>query len=140
MSYHLFFFNNTIIVQVRYIIIETKEVARIGYNGLHLSTHAEKETRYIQYGPLLLFQQYTLYLIHNLHLNCIIWYCCKGVIVIPEAICLLKFVFVDIKSSLALPLKFPRSPSTCPFKDIIRIQFNIDTCAHTLFSPRGCNL
>ena len=27
------FFNNTIIVQVRYIIIETKEVARIGYNG-----------------------------------------------------------------------------------------------------------
>jgi hypothetical protein len=24
--------------------------------GLHLSTHAEKETRYIQYGPLLLFQ------------------------------------------------------------------------------------
>jgi hypothetical protein len=74
MSYHLFFSNNTIIVQVRYIIIETKEVARIGYNGflfpheysgngigathlgLHLSTHAEKETRYIQYGPLLLFQ------------------------------------------------------------------------------------
>ena len=42
------FFNNTIIVQVRYIIIETKEVARIGYNGLHLSTHAEKETSYIQ--------------------------------------------------------------------------------------------
>ena len=57
-----FFFNNTIIVQVRYIIIETKEIARIGYNGflflhsysgngigathlgLHLSTHAEKET------------------------------------------------------------------------------------------------
>jgi hypothetical protein len=27
------FFNNNIIVQVRYIIIETKEVARIGYNG-----------------------------------------------------------------------------------------------------------
>jgi hypothetical protein len=52
-----------VVVQVRYIIIETKEVARIGYNGflfpthlgLHLSTHAEKETRYIQYGPLLLF-------------------------------------------------------------------------------------
>jgi hypothetical protein len=57
-----------------YIIIETKEFARIGYNGflfpysysgdglgathlgVHLSTHAEKETRYIQYGPLLLFQ------------------------------------------------------------------------------------
>jgi hypothetical protein len=55
-------------------IIETKEFARIEYNvflfphsysgdglgathlGLHLSTHAEKETRYIQYGPLLLFQ------------------------------------------------------------------------------------
>jgi len=74
MSYHLFFFNNTIIVQVRYSIIETKEAARIEYNGflfphsysgdglgathldLHLSTRAEKETRYIQYGPLLLFQ------------------------------------------------------------------------------------
>jgi hypothetical protein len=70
----IYFFNNTIIVQVRYIIIETKEFARIGYNGflfphsysgdglgathlgLHPSTHAEKETRYIQYGPLLLFQ------------------------------------------------------------------------------------
>ena len=52
----IYFFNNTIIVQVRYIIIETKEFARIGYNGflfpheysfegrlgLHLSTHAEK--------------------------------------------------------------------------------------------------
>jgi hypothetical protein len=51
------FFNNTIIVQVRYIIIETKEFACIGYNrflfpheysgdglgamhlGLHLSYH-----------------------------------------------------------------------------------------------------
>jgi hypothetical protein len=72
--YGIYFFNNTIIVQVRYIIIETKEFARIGYNGflfphsysgdglgathlgLHPSTHAEKETRYIQYGPLLLFQ------------------------------------------------------------------------------------
>jgi hypothetical protein len=49
-------------------------LARVGYNGflfphsysgdgigathlgLHLSTHAEKETRYIQYGPLLLLQ------------------------------------------------------------------------------------
>jgi hypothetical protein len=62
-------YNNNIyiiIVQVRYIIIETKEVAGIGYNGflfpheysgdilgamhlgLHLSTHAEKETRYIR--------------------------------------------------------------------------------------------
>ena len=51
-------------IKVRYIIIETKAVARIGYNGflfphsysgdgldgthlcLHLITHAEKETRY----------------------------------------------------------------------------------------------
>jgi hypothetical protein len=59
---------------IRYSIIETKEAARIGYNeflfpdeypgdglgathlGLHLSTHAEKETRYIQYGQLILFQ------------------------------------------------------------------------------------
>jgi hypothetical protein len=58
MPYH--FFNNTIIVQVRYIIIETKEVARLGYNrflflhsysddglgathlGLHLSTNAAR--------------------------------------------------------------------------------------------------
>jgi hypothetical protein len=54
------------------IIIETKEFARIGYNGFlfpheysgegltgfffRMSSHAEKETRYIQYGPLLLFQ------------------------------------------------------------------------------------
>jgi hypothetical protein len=29
---------------------------RIRHLGLHLSIHAEKETRYIQYGPLLLFQ------------------------------------------------------------------------------------
>jgi hypothetical protein len=54
-------FNNTIIVQVRYIIIETNEFSHIGYNrilfphlysgdglgamhlGLHLSTHAEKK-------------------------------------------------------------------------------------------------
>ena len=58
--YGIYFFNNTIIVQVRYIIIETKEFARIGYNGflfphsysgdglgathlgLNLSTHAKK--------------------------------------------------------------------------------------------------
>jgi hypothetical protein len=36
MPYHIFFqqhYNNTIIVHVRYIIIETKEFARIGYNG-----------------------------------------------------------------------------------------------------------
>ena len=56
---------NIIIVQVRYITIETKEVAHIGYNRFtfphysyslgegigarHLSSHAEKETRFIQY-------------------------------------------------------------------------------------------
>jgi hypothetical protein len=28
----------------------------VAHLGLHLSTHAEKETRYIQYGLLLLFQ------------------------------------------------------------------------------------
>ena len=33
MPYHIYFCNNTIIVQVIYIIIETKEFARIGYNG-----------------------------------------------------------------------------------------------------------
>jgi hypothetical protein len=66
--------NNTIIVQVIYIIIETKEFTRIGHKGflfphsysgdgigathlgLHLSTHAGKETCDIQNGPLLLFQ------------------------------------------------------------------------------------
>jgi hypothetical protein len=63
----LFYFINysIIIVQVRYITIETKEVAHIEYNGFpfphdsyslgegigarHLSSHAEKETRFIQY-------------------------------------------------------------------------------------------
>ena len=33
LSKAIYFFNNTIIVQVRYIIIETKEFVRIGYNG-----------------------------------------------------------------------------------------------------------
>jgi hypothetical protein len=32
-----FFFNNTVIVEVKYIIIEIKEVARIGYIGFILS-------------------------------------------------------------------------------------------------------
>ena len=59
---------------IGYIIIETKEASRIGNNGFlfphdhsgegrgayhqyrHLSTHAEKETRNIQYGQILLFQ------------------------------------------------------------------------------------
>ena len=54
-----------IIVQVRYITIERKEVAHIGYNGFpfpqysnplgegigarHLISHADKEARFIQY-------------------------------------------------------------------------------------------
>jgi hypothetical protein len=33
MSHHMFFFSNTLIVQVRYNTIETKEVVRIGYKG-----------------------------------------------------------------------------------------------------------
>jgi hypothetical protein len=62
----LYFINyNIIIVQVRYITIETKEIAHIEYYGFpfphysnsldegigarHLSSHAEKETRFIQY-------------------------------------------------------------------------------------------
>ena len=51
MSYHLGFFNNTIIIQDRYIIIETKEVARIGYNGFLFphSYECRKRNRYIQY-------------------------------------------------------------------------------------------
>jgi hypothetical protein len=46
--------------------IETKEAARNGYNGFlfpheysgegRVFTHAEKETRYIQYGKIHLFQ------------------------------------------------------------------------------------
>ena len=46
-----FIYHIIIIVEDRYITIETKEVTRS-----YLSTHAEKETRYIQYGPLPLFQ------------------------------------------------------------------------------------
>ena len=61
----MLFHYNIIIEQVRYITIETKEVAHIGYNGFpfphysyslgegigarHLISHAEKETRFIQY-------------------------------------------------------------------------------------------
>jgi hypothetical protein len=56
-----------IIVQVRYTTIDTNAVPCIVYNripfpheysgeGRHMSTHVEKEARYIQYGPLLLFQ------------------------------------------------------------------------------------
>jgi hypothetical protein len=49
---------------IGYSTIETKEAPHsysgdsLGatHLGLQLSTHAEKETRYIQYGPLLLFQ------------------------------------------------------------------------------------
>ena len=50
---------NIIIVQVSYISIKTKEAVLIGYYefpDFHLSSHVEKETRYIQYGPFLLFQ------------------------------------------------------------------------------------
>ena len=32
--------------------------------GLHLSIHAEKETRYMEYGPLLLFQWYCILLLY----------------------------------------------------------------------------
>ena len=78
-DFFLYFINyNIIIVQVIYINIETKEVVRIGYNGFlfphsysgegigsthlgfHMSTHEERGTRYIQYGSLLLFQQYCI--------------------------------------------------------------------------------
>jgi hypothetical protein len=59
---HYFFFNyNIISVQVKYITIEIKEVTV--YNGFLIphdnsgeGRHTEKEIRYIQYGPLLLFQ------------------------------------------------------------------------------------
>ena len=48
----------TPILRKRYITIETKEAGRIGYNGFlfPLSTNAEKETRYAQYGHPRLFQ------------------------------------------------------------------------------------
>ena len=54
-------------LQVRYIIVETGEFARVGcseflfphsYSGDGLG--AGGETRYIQYGPLLLFQLYCI--------------------------------------------------------------------------------
>ena len=65
-DFFLYFTNyRIIIVHVRYITIKTKEVAQIGYNGFpfphysyslgegigarHLSSHVEKETRFIQY-------------------------------------------------------------------------------------------
>ena len=71
-SFHLKDFE----IGIRYSTIETKEAARIGYKlmgfffrmstqvktevrsttGRHLSTNAERETRYIQYGKILLFQ------------------------------------------------------------------------------------
>ena len=47
-DFFLFYNYNIIIVQVRYI------------PGLHPSTHVEKETCYIQYGQLTLFQQYRI--------------------------------------------------------------------------------
>jgi hypothetical protein len=52
------FCNTSIIAQVGYITIATNEAARIGHNtflvvhlGLHLSSQAEEEPRYVQYGP-----------------------------------------------------------------------------------------
>ena len=69
--YFVFIDYNIVIVQVRYITFETKEVSRIGYNmllfphsysgedhgdihlGFHLSIHTGKETRYFQCGPFL---------------------------------------------------------------------------------------
>ena len=42
---------------IRYSTIETKEFSRLKRKrDRHLSTNAEKETRYIQYGKILLFQ------------------------------------------------------------------------------------
>ena len=68
-SHDFFYFinYNIIIVQVRYITIESKEVPILDITGFYfctstqvralmLSTYAEKEARHIQYGPLLLFQ------------------------------------------------------------------------------------
>ena len=52
-------------LSIGYSTIETKEVARIGYNGFLFpheysdegrGANAEKETRCIQYGQILLFQ------------------------------------------------------------------------------------
>ena len=57
--------HNLSILSIRYSTIETKEAARIENNGFlfphsysaeGLSMNAEKETRYIQYGQILLFQ------------------------------------------------------------------------------------
>ena len=49
---------NIIIVQVRYITIETKEVARIRFLFPHSyqRDHAREETRYTQYWPIFLLK------------------------------------------------------------------------------------
>ena len=75
--------NSIIIVQVRYFTIETKEVARIGYNGfllphsysgdgrgitqavLHLSTHAGKKPAISNTGPFLCFNSTVSYMYAN---------------------------------------------------------------------------
>ena len=70
MSYHFFFSTTQLLYKVRCITIERKEAVRIGYNGFPfshsysgdhegigatLSTHAEAETRFVQYRPLHIF-------------------------------------------------------------------------------------
>jgi hypothetical protein len=54
----LYFFNNTIIVQVRYIIIERKEFARIGYNGF-LFPHEYSGEGCIGYNGFLFPHEYS---------------------------------------------------------------------------------
>ena len=45
MLYDLGFINNTIIVQVRYSTIETKEATRIGYNGFFTPSHMSNQVK-----------------------------------------------------------------------------------------------
>ena len=62
----IFVFNNTIIVQVRYIIIETKEVARNGYSGF-LFPHSYSRGKKPSFYPIRAtsFVSIIMYLMHK---------------------------------------------------------------------------
>jgi len=72
MSYHLWFFFKNIIVQVRYITIETKEAVRIGYNGFHfrIRTQVKKKPGIFNTGRFSV-----LILLYHLHRYIIIGLC-----------------------------------------------------------------
>jgi hypothetical protein len=65
----------------RGLLLTRKLLNQATHLGLHLSTHAEKETRYIQYGPLLLisYQLRDIYSIFRCCWNGILWGLCHTV-------------------------------------------------------------